>query len=51
MRPAADRSLENVPPFATSLSEAALGEVEARVLSAVEEYNAAIHAGQKPNRH
>ena len=51
MRPAADRSLENVSPCSTSVSEAALGEVEARVLSAVEEYNAAIHAGQKPNRH
>src|SRR5262249_28344456 len=31
-------------------SEAALGEVEARVLLAVDEYNAAIHAGQKPNQ-
>jgi hypothetical protein len=50
MRPAGDRNLENVPHLGNHGSEAALGEVEARVLRAVEEYNAAINAGQKPNR-
>ena len=50
MRPAVDSNLANVPSFRAPPSDAALGENEARVLRAVEEYCAAIQAGQKPDR-